>query len=50
MKKANEDLLEEMIPISKREHFLKRALTFILAMARILGADVYFIGLMRSFP
>jgi hypothetical protein len=40
IKRAKDDLLEETIFMNKLEHFLKRALIFILTMARILSADL----------
>ena len=41
IKKAKEDLLEQEILLSKPEHSIKRALTFILTMLSILGVDFY---------
>jgi hypothetical protein len=39
IKRAKDDLLEEIILVSKPEPFFKRTITFILTMARILYAD-----------
>jgi hypothetical protein len=40
IKKAKEDSLDEMIPVSKLEDFLRRPLNSILTIARISGVDL----------